>query len=115
MLEMVHCEIYSISLLSSPVFTVGIAIKLQVRRPGRRGSILGRGTRLFSTMSRPAVVPTQPPTQCVPGLVSPEIKRQGREADHSSPSSVTHPYVFLAWCLIKTKIPNSMVESIPRI
>jgi hypothetical protein len=36
---------------------------------------------LFSTASRPALGPTQPPTQWVPGAVSPEVRRQGCEAD----------------------------------
>jgi hypothetical protein len=31
--------------------------------------------------------PTQPPIQWVPGALSPGVKRQGREADHSLPSS----------------------------
>jgi hypothetical protein len=31
--------------------------------------------------------PTQPPVQWVPGALSPGVKRQGREADSSSPSS----------------------------
>jgi hypothetical protein len=42
---------------------------------------------LFSTSSRPALVPTQPPIEWVRGALSPEIKRQGREADHLSPTS----------------------------
>jgi hypothetical protein len=29
----------------------------------------------------------QPPIQCVPGALSLEVKGQGREADHSPPSS----------------------------
>jgi hypothetical protein len=37
----------------------------------------------FSTLSKPALGSTQPPFQCVPEAVSPEIKRQGREAGHS--------------------------------
>jgi hypothetical protein len=37
--------------------------------------------------SRPALGSTQPPIQCVPGAVSPEVKRPGREADHSPPAS----------------------------
>jgi hypothetical protein len=32
--------------------------------------------------------PTQPPIQLVPGSLSLELKRSGREADHSPPSSV---------------------------
>jgi hypothetical protein len=37
---------------------------------------------LSSVMFRPALESTQPPIQCVPGIVSPGVKRQGREADH---------------------------------
>jgi hypothetical protein len=37
---------------------------------------------LFSTSSRPALGPTQPPFQWVP-----EVKRPGREAVHSHPTS----------------------------
>jgi hypothetical protein len=42
---------------------------------------------LFSTSSRPTVGPTQPHIQWVPGPLSPGVKRQGREADHSPPTS----------------------------
>jgi hypothetical protein len=35
---------------------------------------------LFSTTSRPALEPTQPPTQRVPGALSPGVKRPEREA-----------------------------------
>jgi hypothetical protein len=35
----------------------------------------------------PALEPTQPPIQRVPGALSPGVKREGREADHSAPSS----------------------------
>jgi hypothetical protein len=55
----------------------------------------------FSISSRPALGSTQPPIKWVPG-----IKRQGREADHSPPTSAevkklwiytsTSPYVFMA-------------------
>jgi hypothetical protein len=50
--------------------------------------------------------PTQPPIQWVPGALSPGAKRQGREADHSPPTSaevkkmwiytITPPYAFMA-------------------
>jgi len=43
---------------------------------------------LFDTASRPALEPTQPPTQWVPGALSLGVKRPGREADQSPPSSV---------------------------
>jgi hypothetical protein len=42
---------------------------------------------LFSTASRPTLGPRQPHIQWVPGAVSPGVKRLGREADHSPPSS----------------------------
>jgi hypothetical protein len=41
---------------------------------------------LFATASRPSLGPTQP-IKWVPGTLSPEVKRWGREADHSPPSS----------------------------
>jgi hypothetical protein len=51
--------------------------------------------------------------QWVPGALSLGIKRPGREADHSPPSSAevknawsynsTPKYVFMAWCLVKRR------------
>jgi hypothetical protein len=41
----------------------------------------------FSMSSRPALGPTQPPIQRVPGAPFPGVKRPGREADHSPPTS----------------------------
>jgi hypothetical protein len=59
------------------------------------------GSTVFSSPRRPdALGPTQPPIQWVPG-----VKRQGREADHSPPTSTevkkmgicasTHTYIFM--------------------
>jgi hypothetical protein len=48
----------------------------------------GLGIFLFTTASRMALGPTQPPIQWVPGILSLGAKRPGREADHSPPSSV---------------------------
>jgi hypothetical protein len=47
----------------------------------------GLGIFLFTTASRTALGPTQSPIQWVPGVLSLEVKRTGREADHSPPSS----------------------------
>jgi hypothetical protein len=47
----------------------------------------GLGIFLFTTASRPVLGPTQPPIQLVRGALSLGVKRPGREADHSSPSS----------------------------
>jgi hypothetical protein len=41
---------------------------------------------LLSTSSRPALRPTQPTIRWVPRALCPEVKRQGREADHSPPT-----------------------------
>jgi hypothetical protein len=67
---------------------------------------VGSRNFLFSTSSRPAMEPIQPPIQWVPGAICTGIKRPGREADHSLPNSTevkkiwiyttTPPYVFMA-------------------
>jgi hypothetical protein len=71
----------------------------------------GLGIFPFTTVSRMALGPTQPPIQWVPGTLSLGAKRPGREADHSPPSSAevknassytsTPQYIFMAWCLVK--------------
>jgi hypothetical protein len=62
--------------------------------------------------SRPALGPTQPPIQWIPGALSPGLggKEAGREAYHTQPASgevkqmwsykSIPPYAFMAWCLI---------------
>jgi hypothetical protein len=47
-----------------------------------------QGQRFFllTTASRPALVTTQRRIQLVPGVLSPEVKRLGHEAEHSPPS-----------------------------
>jgi hypothetical protein len=42
---------------------------------------------LFATASRLVLRPTRPPSQRVPGTLSPGVKRPGHEADHSLPFS----------------------------
>jgi hypothetical protein len=42
---------------------------------------------LFTTATRTALRPTQPPIQWVPGALSRRVKRPERKADHSPPSS----------------------------
>jgi hypothetical protein len=77
-------------------------------------SILSRrGMRifLFTTASRTALVPTQPPLQWVPEALSLAIKRPERESGHSPSSSAevknawnstsTPQYIFVAWCSVK--------------
>jgi hypothetical protein len=52
------------------------------------GSNAGNGKfLLFSTASRPAIGPIQPPIQCVPREISPGVNWPGHEADDSPPSS----------------------------
>jgi hypothetical protein len=76
-------------------------------------SRLGQGIFLFTTASRTALGPTQPPIQWLPEALSLGIKRTGREADHSPPSIAEvkewvelylHPqYAFTAWCSVKAQ------------
>jgi hypothetical protein len=65
-------------------------------------------SRIFSSPRRPDLLwgSIQPPIQWVPGALSPGVKRQGREADHSLPTSAqikkiwiytsSPPYTFMA-------------------
>jgi hypothetical protein len=64
----------------------------------------------FCMSSRPALLLTGPPIQWVPGTHSSGVKRPGREADYSPPTSAefkkawvytsTPSYIFMAQCLI---------------
>jgi hypothetical protein len=78
-----------------------------------RASILGRGREFSSSPPRPDGS-TEPSMQWVSGILSRgagRVKRPGREADHSPPSSaevknacggIPPPqYVFMALCLVK--------------
>ena len=61
---------------------VGIAPRYRLDGPG----IKSRWGRDFSKPSRPALGPTQPPIQWIPGLF-PGVKRPGRGVDHPPSSS----------------------------
>jgi hypothetical protein len=73
-----------------------------------RGSIPGRGNAIAS---RPVLGHTRPPIQWVLGVLSPEVRRPEREADHSHPTGAkvrkawsyasSPPDVFMAWYLVK--------------
>jgi hypothetical protein len=92
--------------------SVGIALGYGLDDRGFE-SQQGLGIFLFTTMSRLALMPTQPPIQWVPGVLSLGVKRPGREADHSPPSSAgvknawsytsTHQYAFKAWCSVEAQ------------
>jgi hypothetical protein len=56
-------------------------------RPKRFDPRRELGVFLFTTASRTALGPTQPPIQWVQGALSLGVKRPRREADHSPPSS----------------------------
>jgi hypothetical protein len=66
--------------------SVGIATGYELDDRGV-GFRIPVAARIFSTSSRPVLGPTQPPIQWVPGALSPGVKRQGHEADHSPPTS----------------------------
>jgi hypothetical protein len=69
----------TLSQLGWPRFELGTSRVLDSHR--------GLGIFLFTTASRTALGPTQPPIQWVPGTLSLGVKQSGREADHSLPSS----------------------------
>jgi hypothetical protein len=98
------------------VFGIATGYGLDDRGIGVRVPV---GSRIFSTSSRPAVGPTKPLIQWVPGALSAGVKRQGREADHSPPPSAevkkmwiytsTPPYAFMAWCLISLSTGKTLL------
>jgi hypothetical protein len=93
---------------SSRDSSAGIAASYLLDSRGIGDWFLAATKYVFPTSSGPALGPTQPPIQWVPGALSP-----GREADHSPPSSAevkriwihtsTSPWVLMAWCLIKQR------------
>jgi hypothetical protein len=95
-------------MLQSRDSSVGIGLGYRL---DDRGSRVRFPAGLFTTVSRTALGPTQPPIKWVSGALSLGVKRPRREADHSPPLSVrsknawsytsTPQYVFMAWCLVK--------------
>jgi hypothetical protein len=71
------------------------------------------GIVLFTTAFRPAVEPTQPPIQRIPGALSLGVKRLWLGADNLPPPSAevknagsytsTPQYAFMAWCSVKAQ------------
>jgi hypothetical protein len=63
----------------------------------------GMGIFLFHTVSKPVLGPTKPPIQWVLQALSLGVKRPGREADHSLPSSVE----VKEWAELYLHFPNT--------
>jgi hypothetical protein len=81
---MVWCLVKHREKKFTTVYIIGYGLDDRVLGFDSRG---GLRIFLFVTASRTALGPTKPPIQWVPGAFSLEIKRPGREADHSHPSS----------------------------
>jgi hypothetical protein len=64
-------------LLTGRDSTVGVVTRLRTGRPRNLSSIPGRGMGFFSIISRPAVGPTHPPIQSVPGATFPGQSGRG--------------------------------------
>jgi hypothetical protein len=94
--------------------SVGIALGYGLdNRNSRFDSRRGLEFFLFTTASRTALGPTQPPIQWAPGALFLGVKRSGREANHSPPFGAEvkewvelylhSPIRLLAWCSVKAQ------------
>jgi hypothetical protein len=105
------CFIKFTSLINprSPGSAVGIATRYELDDPGTAFRV-SVGPKIVDSPYHPDRLRGSPPIQWVPGALSPEVKRQGREADHSPPTSAevkktriytsTSPILFMAQCLV---------------
>jgi hypothetical protein len=95
------------SLFQEPGYRSRYSDWLRAGRLRGRSSNPGRVKNFyFSSSFRPALGPTQPLIQRVPGALSPGLKQAGRDADHSPETSAevkktwvytsTPPYAFMA-------------------
>jgi hypothetical protein len=77
---------------------------LRAGRPGDRVSISGRGERIFplASVSRPALGPTQPPVQWVPGVLSLGLKRG------LGVTLTTHPHLVLRLRMSRSYISSPL-------
>jgi hypothetical protein len=84
-----RCILYLLSIIQKLISTFRMKLIPKLIKNSDHGfeSQQGLGISLFTTASRTALGPTQPPLQWVPWGLSPGVKRPGREADHSPPSS----------------------------
>jgi hypothetical protein len=108
-LELIYCRYKYIVRSRNDVVGITTGYRLDDGGVGVRVPVRSR-IFVFSTLPRPVLGPTQPPIQWVPGALSPGVKRQAREADHSSPASAevkrrliytsTSLYAFMTQCLI---------------
>jgi hypothetical protein len=99
------------------VYSQGCSVSIVTRlRAGRPGFDSRQGMErlfLFATASIPAMRPSQPPIEWVPGAFYPGVKRPWCEADHSLSYSTkfknawsytsSPKYVSMAWCLHQGK------------
>jgi hypothetical protein len=103
-----YCCLYSnIITICEPRWLSQYSDWLWAGRPrGWRSSPSGIKNFHFSLLSRPALGSTPPPIQWVLGALSPWVKRQGPEADHSPPASAE---VKKMWINISTPLYAFMV------